>query len=92
MMTRGMLDTMYSAQHFEREVPMNMTGLAELLQSVQDVIFTVAFRKKVTEQHVFDLLEASDEQNFQDEQEMTALAKSLVKGETSIKTCQMVRP
>ena len=44
-MSKELLETMYSAQHYDREVAMNMTGLAELLQSVQDIIFTVKFKK-----------------------------------------------
>ena len=30
-MSKELLETMYSAQHYDREVAMNMTGLAELL-------------------------------------------------------------
>ena len=30
-MSKELLETMYSAQHYDREVGMNMTGLAELL-------------------------------------------------------------
>jgi len=39
---------MSSATHFDREVGMNMTGLAELLSSISDTIFSVQFRKQVT--------------------------------------------
>ena len=47
---------MESADHFKKEVPMNMTALAELLQSVQDHVFTVSFKKKPTEQQANELL------------------------------------
>jgi len=30
-MSKVLLETMYSATHYEREMPLNMTGLAELL-------------------------------------------------------------
>jgi len=43
--SRDILEKMWSATHFSREVPMNMTGLAELLTTVSDTIFTVQFRK-----------------------------------------------
>ena len=33
-MSKELLETMYSATHYEKEIPLNMTGLAELLQSV----------------------------------------------------------
>ncbi len=43
--SRDILEKMWSATHFAKEVPMNMTGLAELLTTVSDSIFTVQFRK-----------------------------------------------
>jgi hypothetical protein len=43
--SRDILEKMSSATHFAKEVPMNMTGLAELLTTVSDTIFTVQFRK-----------------------------------------------
>lgn len=42
---KGLIENMYSATHYSREVNMSMTGLAELLQSVQDVIFTIKFKR-----------------------------------------------
>ena len=54
--SKDILEGMYSADHFKNEVGMNMTGLAELLQSVQDHIFTVTFRKQPTEEKAADLL------------------------------------
>ena len=33
-MSKSLIETMYSATHYEREIALNMTGLAELLQSV----------------------------------------------------------
>ena len=48
-MSKSLVETMYSATHYEREVALNMTGLAELLQSVQDVVFTVNFKKQASE-------------------------------------------
>ena len=42
-MSKELIETMYSADHFEREIPLNMTGLAELLQNVQDNVFTIEF-------------------------------------------------
>ena len=50
IVSRDILENMYSADHFKKEVPMNMTGLAELLQSVQDNIFTVQFRAQPKEE------------------------------------------
>ena len=43
--SKRILESMYSAQHFAKEVALTMTGLVELLQNVQDVVFIVNFRK-----------------------------------------------
>lgn len=37
--SKDILEGMYSGEHFKKEVPMNMTSLAELLQNVQDHVF-----------------------------------------------------
>ena len=44
IVSRDILESMSSADHFKKEVPMNMTALPELLQTVQDNIFTIQFR------------------------------------------------
>ena len=44
-MSKELLDTMYSGRHYSSTVNLSMTALAELLQSVQDNIFTVNFKK-----------------------------------------------
>ena len=48
-MSKCLLESMYSASHYEKEVPVNMTALAEILQNVRDTIFTVEFKKQATE-------------------------------------------
>ena len=78
--SKVLLETMYSADHYEREVPMNMTGLAELLQSVGDTVFTVQFRRQVTEQEAFDQLQAASAAAFKDTKQISALAKQIVTG------------
>ena len=64
--SRDILQGMFSADHFKKEVAMNMTGLAELLQSVQDHVFTVTFRKQQTEQEAAEMLQAADKSTFTD--------------------------
>ena len=50
--SRDIIEKMDSGNHFEKEVAMNMTELAELLESVGDTVFTVSFRKLVKEADV----------------------------------------
>ena len=47
-MSKELLETMYSGQHYANEIALNMTGLAALLQTVQDVVITVNFKKQVS--------------------------------------------
>ena len=90
-MSKELLETMYSAQHYDREINLNMTGLAELLQSVQDIIFTVNFKKQATEANAAALLEAATKSDFTDSKKLSALAKSIVEGEMCQMTCNMVQ-
>ena len=52
IVSRDILENMWSADHYKSEVNMNMTNLAELLHSVQDRIFTVQFRAQPKEDFV----------------------------------------
>ena len=56
IVSRDIVENMYSADHFKTEINMNMTGLAELLQTVQDNIFTVQFRSKPKEDDAMNAL------------------------------------
>ena len=58
--SKDILEGMYSADHFAKEVPVNMTALAELLQTVEDHVFSVVFRKKPSEENVIQLLTNMD--------------------------------
>ena len=81
---------MYSAQHYDREVNMNMTGLAELLQSVQDVIFTIQFKRQPTESNAFDVIQTAGQNWINDAKKISSMAKSVVEGTTCVMTCHMV--
>ena len=70
-MSKSLLETMYSATHYDREVPLNMTGLAELLQSVQDVIFTVNFKKQATESNALEALTNASAAAFKDPKQLS---------------------
>lgn len=64
--SRDILEGMYSADHYKSEVAMNLTGLAELLLTVQDHVFTVGFRKQPSESDVADQLQAAEKATFSD--------------------------
>ena len=89
-MSKELLETMYSAQHYEREINLNMTGLAELLQFVQDIVFTVNFKKQATEAKALNALLSANKNTFKDSKQLSALAKMIVSGEDCAMTCHMV--
>ena len=82
---------MYSADHFKKEVPVNMTALAELLHSVQDHIFTVEFRKQPTEENAAELLAETDAKTFKDPKKLAQLSKDLIAGQTVKMTCHLLQ-
>lgn len=84
--SRDILENMHSGDHYDREVNMNMTALAELLQSVQDHVFTVQFKKQATEDRAKELLSSYNSKNSK----IPDLVKSLVNGESCTMTCHMV--
>jgi hypothetical protein len=88
--SKDILEEMYSADHFKKEVPVNMTALAELLHSVQDHIFSVVFRKQPTEENAIDLLEKTDAKTFKDAKKVNQLAKDLIAGQTVKMTCHLI--
>ena len=66
IVSRDILESMDSADHFKKEVPMNMTGLAELLHTVQDKIFTVQFRAQAKEEAAITALQDAPQADFKD--------------------------
>lgn len=57
---------MASASHFAKEVHLNMTALAELLESCSDTVFTCQFHKLATPEHVFEKLDAVSLKDLKD--------------------------
>ena len=50
--SKDIIEKMDNGNHFEKEVSLTMTELAELLESVGDTVFTVSFKKLVKEADV----------------------------------------
>ena len=90
-MSKEFFETMYSADHYQREVALNMTGLAELLQSVQDVVFTIEFQKQASESNAIQALTNADAASFKDPKKIKDLAKQLIAGQPCKLTCHMVQ-
>jgi len=50
--SKDIIEKMDSGNHNAKEQPVNMTELAEILESVGDTVFTVSFKKLVKESDV----------------------------------------
>ena len=72
---------MDSASHFEKEVPLTMTQLAELMETCGDTVFTVQFRKQPNEDNVKSKLETTVVNQIKDEVFLSKLTKELIEGE-----------
>ena len=73
--SKDILEKMDSASHFEKEVPLTMTQLAELMETCGDTVFTVVFHKKLTQDSISAKLSFSDMKN------LNKLALELSEGE-----------
>lgn len=90
-MSKELLETMYSGSHFDSIFPLNMTGLAALLQSVGDVVITVNFYKQVNSEEALDKLMKSDASYVNDDKKRAQMARSILQGEYCSLTCRMVQ-
>lgn len=88
--SKDILEGMYSADHYKREAPMNMTMLAELLQTVKDHIFTVTFKKQPTEDNAIEAIKNTDKANFKLDQTLKKLAKEVVTGKDCTMICHLL--
>ncbi len=79
--SKDILEKMDSASHFEKEVPLTMTQLAELMETCGDTVFTVQFRKQPNEDNVKSKLETTVVNQIKDEVFLSKLTKELIEGE-----------
>jgi hypothetical protein len=55
--SKNVIEKMASATHFAKEVAVNMTGLAEILEECSDTVFTACFHKQPTVENAVELLQ-----------------------------------
>jgi hypothetical protein len=81
---------MNSATHFEKDAPMNMTALAELLETTGDTVFSVQFRKMPNETQVAEKLAALKPKDLEDKNRLSQITKEVLDGETCTMVCHLV--
>lgn len=82
---------MISGTHFAKEVPMNMTQLADLIETCSDNVITVQFRKQANKESAQQLLEETSFKNLKDKAAVAKLAKELTEGELCTMTCHLIK-
>ena len=88
--SRDIVESMHSADHYEREVFMNMTNLAEVLQLVKDNVFTVQFRTNPREEDAVEALVDVNMTDLEDPLKISKLAKEIIQGRQVKKICHMI--
>ncbi len=89
--SKDIIEKMWSANHYEKEVGMNMTSLAELLETFSDTVFYINFRKQPNKDDAEELLKATKFADLRDKAKLAALAKSLIEGEPCSMVCHLVK-
>ena len=85
-----LLKEMDSAQHYAREVPCNMTQLVEVLETVNDTIFKVVFKKQANVENAAKRLESVTLNDLKNPAKKSAIAEEIAFGERSTMICKMI--
>ena len=89
--SKDIIEKMDSGNHFEKEIPVNMTQLAELLESVGDTVFTVSFKKQVKPEDVSEKLKSYSPAQLKDAKTLNSFVKEVIEGEECTMTCHLVK-
>lgn len=85
-----LLKQMDSAQHYAKEVHCNMTQLVEVLETVNDTIFKVVFKKQANVDAAAKRLESVTLNDLKNPAKKSAIAEEIAFGERSTMICKMI--
>ena len=89
--TTSIISEMESADHYDKEIPMNMTSLAEFLVGLGDKGFTCSFRKLPTIEAAEEQLEKLKYSELKDPKKLAKLVDDVLDGETCTLTGHLVK-
>jgi hypothetical protein len=75
--SRDIIEKMASGTHNSKEVPLNMTALAELLETCSDTVFSISFHKQPTIDAVKEKLESIRFADLKNNQKVAHFVKEL---------------
>jgi len=88
--SKDLIQDMWSADHYDKEIKCNMTDLSEILESCSDTIFKVQFKKKVDPKHIEEELKSIKAATLKKPAEIKNLTKKFLEGETRVMTCHLI--
>ena len=81
---------MDSSQHYAKEVPCSMTQLVEVLDHVNDTVFSVVFKKQPNLDYVASLLDGITVADLKQAAKKSALAEKIATGERATMVCKLI--
>jgi hypothetical protein len=88
---KDILCKMDSATHFEKQKPMNMTELAELIETASDTVFSVKFNRQASEDSVLEKLKSVAHASLKNDKFVSQLAKDVIEGSECTMICHLVK-
>ena len=85
-----LLKQMDSAQHYAKEVNCNMTQLVEVLETANDTIFKVVFKKQANVDAAAKRLDSVSLNDLKNPAKKSAIAEEIAFGERSTMICKIV--
>jgi hypothetical protein len=89
--SRDILEKMVSGTHYAKEVHLTMSGLAELIETFSDSVFTVSFHKQPTIDGGKEALDNLKFADLQDKKKVADVAKHFTEGELTTMICHLVK-
>lgn len=80
----------YSADHFETTEKKSANELVEIMDTIRDKVFTVAFKKQRTEKEVIEILKGMEKTLIGDEKKLKKFCKKLIEGESTTMVCNLL--
>ena len=85
-----LLKDMDSAQHYAKEVPLSMTQLVEVLETVNDTVFKVVFRKQANVENAANVLDGVSLADLKNAAKKASIAEQIAVGERTTMIARLI--
>lgn len=90
LVSKNILEKMNSGNHFEKEVHLNKTSLAELLFTFSDTVFQICFHKQPNLDTGLSALNQTNPNSLKDNKQVNEIVKNLTQGELCTMVCHLI--